>query len=96
MTELFDTRLYRTIGIFRQKNSLACDSYLHTPYASDKLNTYVGDYFESPGSVKEGLEFEDPGNGSDAGDDAKREYQRKNQLLDQRKAAIQKFINIFN
>lgn len=94
MTELFDTRLYRTIGIFRQKNSLTCDSYLHTPYASDKLNTYVGDYFESPGSVKEGLEFEDPGNSSEASDDTKREYQKKNQLLDERKAAIQAFINM--
>lgn len=97
MADLFDTRLYRTLGLYEGNNSSQTSAFVVKPYVAEvdsqgnrTFGTYVGDYYETPSSVFQGLEDVETGQKGDA---TNQEYQKTVDALTNKAKAIVQSIN---
>lgn len=100
MADLFDTRLYRAIGVYEANSPQTTQAFLFKPHIADidseysetniTFATYAGDFYESPTSVKHGIEDLETG---ESGDTTNEEYKKLDDFLEKRKQGIQQKIN---
>ena len=95
MADLFDTRLYRTLGLFQGNNANECPAFQLKPYVAERNGdqrtyaSYVGDYYETPAATFQGLEDLETG---ETGDATNQEYLKTKEELTKKADKIKETI----